>query len=117
MAATIIGTTVAIAASTVTGYIVQDYSTGGSDVDFEDVYDEDGARVTRIVFQIDGKLNLDLITTTGTPETDFPEGGMCTVATPDLGSFFVDSCVVSETKGAERVQVSMTNIGIGDGTP
>lgn len=114
MAATQIGTAHEIAVATLTGYTVNQRVEGNADIDFEDIMDEDGARKTRIVYQVDKKLNLDLLLVAGSPSAvptdDFPEGGMCTVS--GLTAYFVDSCPITYTKGATRVQPSMTNIGI-----
>ena len=78
----------------------------------EDVRDGDtGQRVTRIVYQIDGKLDLQLISLTGAaPATDFPKGAMCTVT--GLTTYFVDDCKIRRSRGPQRVDVSLTAIGI-----
>ena len=114
MAATQIGTTHSIGVAVLSGYTVNERTEGNADIDYEDIFDEDGARATRIVFQVDPKLTLDLLLTSGgtppVPATQFPEGGMCTVV--GLTAYFVDSCPVTYSKGATRVQPSMTNIGI-----
>ena len=113
MATTKIGdATVTIGAPAVAGYIVQSVTDpAGADIDMEDIIDHStGARVTRLVHQVDKKVNLTLITTTGTPTTDFAIGTVKTV----LGSvMFIDDCQVQKTRGGEQVTVSATNIGIG----
>jgi hypothetical protein len=103
---------VVIGAPTVSGYVVQSVTDpAGADIDMEDIIDHStGARVTRLVHQIDQKINLTLITTTGTPGTDFPIGEVKTV----LGqAVFIDDCQVAKTRGGQQVTVSATNIGIG----
>jgi len=109
--ATQIGTTLEIGVNTIENYVVQSINDGGSDIDSEDIMDENGGRTTRIIFQVDDKVSLDMVAKDGaTPETDFPEGAMCTVT--GYTSFFVDSLTVESTKGAKRVRVDMTNIGL-----
>jgi hypothetical protein len=113
MATTKIGNSdVKIGAPAVTGYVVQSVTDpAGADIDMEDIIDHaTGARVTRLVHQVDEKVNLTLITTTGTPATDFAIG---TVKTILGGNYFVDDCQVQKTRGGEQVTVSATNIGIG----
>lgn len=95
--------------ATVSGYIVDTDNRGGTDIDFEDIMDSDGAFHTRIVFEKRMlKINLSLIVTTGTPATDFPEGAMCTVT--GLTDYFVDSAPVDSTKSAQRVSVQLTRL-------
>jgi len=48
--------------------------------------------------------------TEGDITTDFPEGAMATAT--GYTAFFVDSCQINKSRGAWRVNVSMTNIGI-----
>ncbi len=112
MAGTQLGTDLEIGVqTTIDTYIVESYDSGDADVKFVDVFDEDGARVTRIVMQTDAKLTLNLVCKTGAaPETDWPVGAMA-VATA-FTSFYVDSAVISHIEAAERVTVSLTNIGI-----
>ena len=111
MAATVTGTdTNEGGQPAVAGYIVADSTLGGADVDMEDVEDALGARVSRIVYKTDGKISLNLIVTTGTVATDFPEGALCTVT--GFTEYWVDSAVQSYSKGSTRAAVSMTDIGI-----
>lgn len=100
----------ATATVTFTNYIVENATEGGKNVDFEDVMDADGKRVTRIVFNREKKLTLTLICKTAatTPMTDFPEGDMCAIT--GLTTFFVDSCAVSRVKGANKVTVTLSEI-------
>lgn len=91
------------------GYIVTEEVRGGRDIDFEDIQDADGAFHTRIVFERRmSKRTLPLLVTTGNPETDFPEGAMCTIA--GMTDFFVDSATISKTKSATRVDVQLTQL-------
>jgi hypothetical protein len=105
-----VGSNLAIGGQAVlTGYIVEQDNRGGRDIDFEDVMAADGSFHTRIVFEkrMD-KVNLTLLVTTGNTDTDFPEGALCAVT--GLTSYFVDSCVVSNTKSARRAEVQLTKI-------
>ncbi len=104
--------TVVIGAPTVTGYIVQSVTDpAGADIDMEDIIDHaSGARVTRLVHQVDPKINLTLITAGGTPSTDFPIGQVTEILG---GNYFVDDRQVQNTRGGQQVTVSATNIGIG----
>ena len=106
-----IGTTLVTGGQTaVAGYINTSEGTGGANIDSEDYADADGARVTRLIYQVDATLTLNLIATTG-DFTEFPEGAMCTAT--GLTNYFVDSVVKTEVKGATTAVISMTNIGIG----
>ena len=59
----------------------------------------------------DTKLTLNLIAKGGTDyAADFPEHDMCTVI--GLTDYFVDSARVTHTKGALKLVVEMTDIGI-----
>jgi len=112
MAVTQIGTDLEIGVATVTNYVVQEITSGGSpNILMEDVFDEDGALETRIVFQVQPKLGLRMVSKSGaTPATDFPEGGMSTIAT--YSNRFVNSCRITTVAGAQRVDVELETIGI-----
>ena len=103
---------VTIGAPAVSGYIVQSVTDpAGSDIDMEDIIDHStGARVTRLVHQVDDKITATLITTTGTPNTDFPRGQICALGI--FAGYFVDDCQVQKTRGGQQVTVSLTNIGL-----
>jgi hypothetical protein len=106
-----IGATLAIGGQVaITGYIVVSEKNGGANIDMEDIDAASGVRSTRIIFKVDAKKELELIALTGSTFAEFPEGTMCTAT--GLTTFFVDSCNITETKGATRATVSMTNIGI-----
>jgi hypothetical protein len=102
---------VVIGAPTVAGYIVQSVTDpAGADIDMEDIIDHStGQLVTRLVFQVHPKINLTMITTTGTPGTDFPIGQLAEVLGQDV---FIDDCQVEKTRAGQRVTVSCTNIGL-----
>ena len=104
-------TTVVIGAPTITGYIVQSVTDpAGADIDMEDIISHStGQLVTRLVHQVFKKVNLNLITTTGTPTTDFPIGQLKSVLGSDM---FIDDCQVEKTRSGQRVTVSCTNIGL-----
>ena len=104
-------TTVVIGAPTIAGYIVQSITDpAGADIDMEDIIDHStGQLVTRLVFQVFKKVNINLITTTGTPTTDFPIGQLAEILGEDM---FVDDCQVEKTRAGQRVTVSATNIGL-----
>ena len=113
MAASQIGTTLAIGAGTITGsYIVDTRDNEDYDVDMEDIIDgADGARETRLVYQRDEKIVLNLICLDGAlPETDFAKGQIA--AHTDFTTFWVDDMRVSTSKGAKRVSVTLIDIGI-----
>ena len=103
---------VTIGAPTVTGYIVQSVTDpSGADIDMEDIVDHStGQRVTRLVHQVDMKINATLTTTTATPSTDFPIGQICTLGL--FNGYFVDDCQVEKTRAGQRVTVSLTDIGL-----
>jgi hypothetical protein len=102
---------------TVTGYIVESQDSGDADIDMEDINKANGALSTRLVFNRDTKLNLNLIALNATDAATilghFPIGNICTATgDPALTSYYVDSCTISKTKSATRVKVGLTDIGI-----
>ncbi|GEM_PF-6205087 len=105
---------VVIGAPTAAGYIVQSVTDpAGADIDMEDIIDHNtGQLVTRLVFQVHKKFSLTLITTTGDPEADFPLGSLVSNPPGITGDVFVDDLQVEKTRGAQRVTVSCTNIGL-----
>ena len=111
MAATQYGVALEVGVGQTLGdYIIEDIGEGNKDVKNEDIFDEDGARVTRIVMQLDDKTDLSLIGKSGAdPETDFPVGAPCVVT--GFTSFFVDDMTFTRSESAMRVSVSLTNIG------
>lgn len=111
MATTQLGATLIIGGQvTVSGYIVEQDTSGGNEIDSEDINDADGKKTSRLIYGIYPKRNLTLIAKTGaTPATTFPEGAKCTDA--GLSNFFVDSAPIVETKSATKVTVQMTDLG------
>ena len=107
-----IGTTLSVGAGTITGsYIVESREVNGFDVASEDIDNEDGALVTRLIFKRHAKITLNLICISGAaPATDFPEGQIA--AHTDFTDYYVDSAKSTKSKGAERVVVNLTNIGV-----
>jgi len=92
-------------------YIVESATEGGKTVDFEDVLDADGARVSRLVFNRQKQIVMTLISKTVTYANiviAFPEGDMCAVTS--LTTYFVTSCKVSKVKGAWKVAVTLDKI-------
>jgi hypothetical protein len=117
MSTTVIGTSLAKGTPNLeaAGYYVQTWTPGGADIDQED-FDNGttGARLTRLVYKVDDKISAELLAagthTQSTIETHWPEGNKATLA--PYGSFFVDSCTIAQSRGAWRVNLSLTNIGI-----
>lgn len=105
-------TDVVVGAPTVVGYIVQSVTDpAGSDIDSEDIIDHStGQLVTRLVHQVFDKITATLTTTTGTPNTEFPRGKICTLGL--FNGYYVDDCQVENTRSGQRVTVSLTDIGI-----
>jgi len=109
----LVGGQVVINAVTVTftNYIVESTDDNEIDMEHEDIYNEDGKRVTRLIFQKDTKATLNLIAAAGaTPSSDFVPKAMCTYGA--LTPYFVDSATVKKSKSAQRVSVSLVNLGI-----
>jgi len=112
MATTQFGTTLTIGAGTFGSYIVDTRDNSDFDVDREDIFDgSDGSRATRLVFNRDEKITLNLIAkSAAVPATDFPKGLKCTVT--GFTNYIVEDCRVGLSKSATRVQVTLVNIGI-----
>lgn len=93
-------------------YIVESSTSGGKEIDFEDVFDANGLRATRLIFNRYPIINFVLIATTGAtnPAADFPYGNMCTLT--GMTSLYVESCEIATNKGATRVTVTLKNLGI-----
>ena len=111
MSTATIGTAVQKGAPVVSGYIVQSVTDpAGADIDMEDITDHNtGARVTRLVHQVDKKITFTGIALPATnPETDFPLGGIST----KFGTHFVDDLQIEKTRAGTRVTASLTDIGI-----
>ena len=107
-----IGTDLQTGVSTLAGYVVVSVTSGGKDVRFEDIIDENGALKTRLIFHRHDKIVAELIGLLGaTPTVDFPEGQIASVGT-FLTDAYIDSAKVTETGGAMKVSLEATAIGI-----
>lgn len=96
---------------TFTSYIVKRSNDGGKAVDMEDVDLSTGARASRLIFKRDNKATLELICKSDAAyTTDFPEGDMCTHA--GLTAYFCDKATAEKDRGAVKLSVELTNIGI-----
>ena len=96
-------------------YIVESVEDGGSNLKIQDIFGgADGKRTTRIVMQKEDKLVLNLVCMTGAaPKTSFPEGNITTgIAETTLNGLYVESCVLSKVEGAQKVKVTLTDIGV-----
>jgi len=106
---TLLGATVVYGGqTTITGYInASQEGPGSANISSEDVENADGKVVSRLIFQVQPKLSLDLICTTGTL-TEFVEGAMCTAT--GYTAYYVESCAVTLVKGAKHAKIAMTSI-------
>lgn len=96
---------------TFTSYIVKRSVDGSKALDMEDVDLSTGARASRFIFKRDNKATLDLICKSDAAYlTDFPEGYMCVHA--GLTAYFVDKATADKDRGAVKLAVELTNIGI-----
>ena len=94
-----------------TNYIVETADDIGGATDQEDIDTSAGARATRLIFKRDKVVSLNLVAkSAATPITDFPFGDYCTLT--GLTSWFVDSVTVAKSRSAQRVNVSMTYLGL-----
>ena len=110
--ATQIGDTLTIGVGITIGtYYVESRDINDRDVRTEDINDEDGTLVTRIVLDKHDKVTLNLISQDDAdPATDFPVGEIS--AATGFTDYYVESCVTSRTEGAARTTVSLINLGI-----
>lgn len=103
------GASVETESITLTNYILESATDGVRTYDFEDVMNEDGARVSRLIFNRQKQLVLTLILKTAAdPITDFPVGDMCPYT--GLTSYFVTSAPITKVKGAMKVTVTLDKI-------
>jgi len=112
-----IGQTLLVGAGTISAgsgsgvYIVESRTDEGYDVSFDDIDDQNGALVTRIILKRHEKVHLDLICgLAAAPATDFPEGSIC--AHTDFSTWYVEAAPVTKTGSAQRVSVDLVNLGI-----
>jgi hypothetical protein len=116
MAATQIGTDALVGASyaglpNAANYIVEQVTINGKEVDFEDTFNEYGARALRVVFNAFDKVGLTLLCKAGAaPLTDYPAETVITV--DSAATWFVNSAPVTKTKSPWRVEVELTNYGL-----
>lgn len=116
------GTTLIIGAQAVTDYIIESAEVGDYEVKQVDVINgTNGAIETRIVFTRFPILTMTLVSKDATAAgSDFPKGlkavntGSYTAAgiTIAFTDCFVDECKISETEGAQKVVVTLKDIGI-----
>lgn len=96
---------------TLTNYIVVSSTSGGKEVRFKDVFDENGALVSRLIFQRLPIINMVLIAkSAATPATDFPMGDICAVT--GLTTYYVENCEIATDEGETRVTVQLKALGI-----
>ena len=107
-----IGESLDLGAGTITGsYIVESRDEADKDIDSEDIFDEDGARNTRIIYNSDDKISLNLICVNGAlPQTDFVKGEIA--AHVDFNDKYVEESTFTRSKSARRGTVTLVNIGI-----
>ena len=112
MGATQLGTDLMVGVgTTMASYVVSKIETLDNDVKTADVFDEDGALKTRIVFYAHARTRLELVCLiSAAPATDFVKGSICAVA--PLSNFYVEDVTLGRTEGAATVTVTGINIGI-----
>ena len=112
MATTQIGTDLVIGVGITMGsYIVSSRTLNDDDIKTDDIFDEDGALKTRLIFFSHDAKTLDLIPISGAnPETDFVKGAICGVA--PISDYYVEDVSIERTETAARVRVTAKNIGI-----
>ena len=112
MATTQLGTDLIIGVGQTMGsYVIESIVDMDDDIKMSDIFDEDGARKTRLIMQVDDKITLSLIPISGaSPATDFVKGAICAVA--PLSNYYIDGASQTRTEGAAKVTVTGINIGI-----
>lgn len=94
-----------------TNYIVVRSTSGKKEVRFKDVYDENGALVSRLIFGRYPIITLELIAkTAATPATDFPQGDICAIT--GLTAYYVEDCEIATDEGETKVTVTLKSLGI-----
>jgi hypothetical protein len=87
-------------------YILETVVEGDKNLDTEDVFDENGALITRIIFNAHAKVDVTMLCkANAAPTTDYVPGSHV------ANTWYVESCTVTKTKSPHRVQVSLVNIG------
>lgn len=112
MATTQIGSDLNIGVGQTMGsYIVESLGNNDDIVKTKDIFDEDGALITRLVFFKHDVVTLVLISLSGAaPATDFPKAGISAVA--PLSDYYIDSVSTDRDEGEERTTVTGHLIGI-----
>lgn len=114
-AAVVTGGQAAAGLGTFTNWLVERCVTGDVEVDSEDIMNEDGLLYSRLIYNKFEKIQLSLISkgaggTAAQALTDFPAGNICTLT--GLTTYYVDSCSITSSKSAVRVEVTLKNLGI-----
>ncbi len=115
MAATQIGSDVTVGATctvtmgtNATDYIIESCTEGGKEVDYEDVFDGNGALVDRVIYSKLPKLEVTMLCKSGAdPIADFVPGTVIAGTT-----FMITSAPVTKSKSPWRVTVSAVNYGL-----
>lgn len=112
MAVTQIGTDLVIGVgTTMASYIVSKITNADDEIKTADVFDEDGALETRLVFWNHDRIKLELIALSGAnPASDFVKGAVCGVS--PLSNYYIEDVSVERTEGAAVVNVTGVNLGI-----
>jgi hypothetical protein len=114
-AAVVTGGQVSAGLGTFTNWTVEKCTTGDVNVDSEDIDDEDGKLMARLIFKKHAKIALSLISkvaggTAAQALADFPKGNMCTIT--GLTTYYVEDCSIESSKSAVRVSATLALIGI-----
>lgn len=114
-AAVVTGGQVAAGVGTFTNWTVIRCTTGDVNVDSEDLEDEDGGLVARLILKKHAKIGLTLESkgaggTAAQAKTDFPKGNLS--ALTGLTSYYVDDCSIDSSKSVVRVSVTLVLLGI-----
>lgn len=103
------GAAMLVDTATLTNYIIESVTDGQRTIDFEDVMNEDGLRVARLIFNRNAQIVMTLICkSAATPLVDFPVGDMCTLS--GLTTYFVTSAPITSVKGARKITVTLDKI-------
>lgn len=103
------GASMAQATFTLTNYILESVTDGEKTYDFEDVFNEDGKRVTRLIFNREKKMTFTMaLKTAATPLTDWPVGAYSTIT--GATTFFVESAPITKVKGVHKITVTCSEI-------
>lgn len=108
------GTSLIVGGQTVfTNYFTENETTGGAEVDSEDINNNDGALATRLIFKRLPTVDLSLICkASAAPATDFPQGDLAPSTAGTYSGWYVDSLAVNKTKSATKVSVKLTSLSL-----